>query len=200
MKKEYIYIFIMVIFFASSYYYVNILIKDKITETEKIVENVEDLYAKFRRDSIIQSGISNIKLAYLENKLNKSDRFDNIVVENSYKIEKILNELKISYNPNNIGFSKEEMKQGALSYYEINLSFTAKFEKVIKFLNIIENSKNFNNILELDISKDNSANPDDLGSSRGFDLSASKGKNDESSQLGPKLLSVDIKVQFIKFL
>ncbi len=190
----------MVIFFASSYYYVNILIKDKITETEKIVENVEDLYAKFRRDSIIQSGISNIKLAYLENKLNKSDRFDNIVVENSYKIEKILNELKISYNPNNIGFSKEEMKQGALSYYEINLSFTAKFEKVIKFLNIIENSKNFNNILELDISKDNSANPDDLGSSRGFDLSASKGKNDESSQLGPKLLSVDIKVQFIKFL
>jgi len=199
MKKEYIYIFIMAIIFAAAYYYVNIVIKDKVVEAEKLATSIEDLSAQFERDSLIQSGISRIRASYKYNNLRKGDEFDDIIVKNSLQIEGIFKELEIEYNPNNIGSSKDEMKQKNLNFYEIDLSFTADYKKVIKFLNIIENDLKFKNVLEIDIVKRDLDENTKLGRFRGESLGMDN--NEESQEdLKPKILSIDMKIQFLKIM
>ena len=153
MKKEYIYIIILLLALVAGVLYKNIFVLDKYNKTQELITEYNDLSSKFKRDSLIQANNNNIQSVYHENLRDEDKTFDRMNTEILTIIERKLIASGIKYESNKLIQSKLEtlQKRNNLEFFHINLEFKTQYTNLLKFILNLEKDRNLIDIIRLSV-------------------------------------------------
>ena len=188
MKREYLFILITIVVAVAGLIYKSMFVADKLNDTQNLIIENNDRYAKFQRDTIVQGNTENIVKLYKDNK--RDDRtYGEVIAELLKTTEDILKESKIKYDVNDINQEQEnpknkDWKNKKESFY-ININFEANYKDLIRLINVIERHKLIINIASMSYSR----------------IRPKRTNNDKNlDEFSDKIpLSVEIRLEYIKF-
>ena len=193
MKKEYIYMLVLIIIFVFTLIFKSLFVDEKFVEIQASYDRLAELKAKSNRDSIIQNNISNIA-RILENNQRGKQNSDLVIAELLKEISMILEKSGIKFKSNEIKQEEEERERG-LSFFIFNLDVVTDHVHLFELIKNIESHDLLIDIVELNM-KRNNRNGDN---NNRYNL-----HGDSNEQLNPydvvKKIKVEMKLQIVKFI
>ncbi|PID30225.1 MAG: hypothetical protein CR982_01455 [Candidatus Cloacimonadota bacterium] len=151
MKKNYIYIFVLIIILISGYLLKAFIIEDSLNRAEINYKKINDIQSNYIRDSLIQKNRDNLKLSYETNKRGNAESVQ-LKGEIISIFETMSIKSKIKLGKDNI-ISGEEIEEGKVSYFPITLRFEATYNNLIELLNEIYRNEAYLTIERMTLNK-----------------------------------------------
>lgn len=195
MKKELIYIVVIVVLTLTGVVYKSMFLSGTIENSRKELEEITELSAKYNRDSLVQENLKNARKTFEINKRD-SRNYPEVVTDLLNVTENLLKQAGISYQGNDINPEGDEVKvpkDGKTSFF-INLNFSSNYEEIKKLLNLIEKNELIINIVSLEIVRKRispTENTQKILKDRGLEF-------DDFN--APSEIKVWMKIEFVKFL
>jgi histidinol phosphatase-like PHP family hydrolase len=152
MKKEFIYIAVIVALTLAGVVYKSMFLSGTIDDSRKALEEITELSAKYHRDSLVQENLKKTRKTFEINKRD-SRNYPEVITDLLNVTENLLKEAKINYQGNDINPETDETKvhkNGKTSFF-INLKYSANYEKIKKLISLIEENELIINIASLEI-------------------------------------------------
>jgi hypothetical protein len=195
MKREYIYILVIVILSLSGVFYKTFFLSGTIENTQILIEKNADESAKFYRDSLVQVNKTNIKNNFSENRRDARS-YGEVVVELLSFTENMLKSSGATYKVNDINQDIDEVKdyKNGTSSFFINVSFNAEYKNIKNLMASIENSSMIINVKELELYREKVS----AGEDSKKDLEDQGISFDEYNEKAN--IIVRLRLEFVKFL
>lgn len=195
MKKELIYIAVIVVLTLAGVVYKSMFLSGTIEDSRKALEEITELSAKYHRDSLVQENLRDVRKIYEINKRD-SRNYPEVITDLLNVTENLLKEAGIKYQGNDIKPDTDEVrvpKDGKTSFF-INLNYSADYQKIKKLINLIEKNELIINIVSLEVVRTRinpSENTQKILDDRGLEF-------DEFNAASE--IKVWMKIEFVKFL
>lgn len=193
MKREYIYIAVILALTILGVLYKSFFLSETIEKAQILIENNGDASAKFYRDSLVQQNSKVSKESFTFNKRD-ARAYGDVIVELLSFTEDLLKKSGATYKVNDINQDIEEVKdyKKGISSFFINVKFNADYKNVKDLLVSIEKSPMVINVDELELSREIQSS--DKGE-------AQVSLDEESDEYNKKaFLKVKLRLEFVKFL
>ncbi|MBN1969499.1 MAG: hypothetical protein JXR48_06825 [Candidatus Delongbacteria bacterium] len=186
MKKEFIFIAVLLLLLSIGYWFKSFYIESKYNDLKKNLESTAKLKAEFERDSLISLNTSNIEQRFILNSRGDKSTLQTYVEIMAF-FENLLKSTKIEYS-NDALIQNEEITENGVSFIGLTLKFKADNLRLSQFLNSLYNSDRIITIDRLNISRVENNFRDD---------NQVEGKSDYFSY---KLLDIQMDINVLKFL
>lgn len=151
MKKEYIFIVVLVLFFVGAMAFKGVFVTSELQDIQQDVAELAELNARAYRDSIVQNNMAVVSSIFEANQRGKQNA-DLVIAELLKEIGSIITASEIKYKSNEIRQEEEQVAAG-LSFFVFNLDLTTDYKHLFEFIRNIEKNDLLIDIVKLNLQR-----------------------------------------------